>query len=32
MTFLEEYHELLEKFEIDFNERYIFKAVEYDNE
>ncbi len=29
-TFIEEYRLLLEKFEVDFDERYIFKAVEYD--
>ena len=29
-TFLEEYHKFLEKFEVDFDERYIFKTVEYD--
>jgi putative transposase len=28
-TFIEEYHEFLEKFEIDFDERYIFKHVDY---
>jgi len=28
-TFIEEYHDLLEKFGIDFDERYIFKSVEY---
>jgi REP element-mobilizing transposase RayT len=27
-SFLEEYHELLKKFEIDYDERYIFKAPE----
>ena len=27
-TFLEEYHELLEQFEVDFDERYIFKTPE----
>ncbi len=27
-TFLEEYKEMLEKFEIDFDERYIFKELE----
>jgi putative transposase len=29
-TFIEEYHEFLEKFEIDFDERYIFKHIDYD--
>ena len=29
-TFLEEYHDFLKHFEIDFDERYIFKRVEYD--
>jgi REP element-mobilizing transposase RayT len=28
-TFIEEYQELLKKFEIDYDERYIFKPVEY---
>jgi len=28
-TFLEEYKELLEAFEIEYDERYIFKSVEY---
>lgn len=28
-TFREEYIELLEKFEVDYDERYIFKEVEY---
>ena len=28
-TFIEEYHELLEKFEVDFDERYLFIPVEY---
>ena len=31
-TFIEEYMELLEKFGVDFDERYIFKPVEYDIE
>ena len=31
-TFIEEYHDFLEKFEVDFDERYIFKPVEYDEE
>lgn len=29
-TFIEEYLEFLEKFEVPFDERYIFKPVEYD--
>ena len=29
-TFIEEYHDFLEKFEIDFDERYIFKPIEWD--
>jgi len=28
-TFIEEYHDLLEKFGIEFDERYIFKPVKY---
>ncbi len=28
ITFLEEYKKFLEKFEVDYDERYIFKAVE----
>ena len=28
-TFLEEYHEFLERFEVDFDERYLFIPVEY---
>ena len=28
-TFVEEYHDFLEKFEVDFDERYIFKPVEW---
>jgi len=28
-TFIEEYHDLLEKFEVDFDERYIFKPIEW---
>ena len=28
-TFTEEYHEFLEKFEVDFDERYLFVPVEY---
>jgi putative transposase len=31
-TFIEEYREFLEKFEIDYDERYIFKPIEYVNE
>jgi len=31
-TFIEEYHEFLEKFEIDFDERYIFKHVDYEED
>ena len=31
-TFIEEYHEFLDKFEVEFDERYIFKPVEYDIE
>ena len=31
-TFIEEYNELLEKFEVDYDERYIFKLVDYDIE
>lgn len=31
-TFLEEYHEFLEKFDIEYDERYLFKPVEYDIE
>jgi len=30
-TFTEEYLEMLRKFEVDFNEAYIFKPVEYKN-
>jgi len=26
-TFLEEYHELLDEFDIDFDDRYVFKAI-----
>mgnify|MGYP002076082577 CR=1 FL=1 len=29
-TFLEEYHDFLEKFDIEYDERYLFKPVEYD--
>lgn len=28
-SFLEEYHEFLEKFEVDFDERYLFIPIEY---
>jgi len=28
-TFIEEYHDLLEKFGIEFDERYIFKPIKY---
>ncbi len=31
-TFLEEYHDFLKHFEIDFDERYIFKPIDYDSE
>jgi REP element-mobilizing transposase RayT len=31
-TFIEEYQDFLKKFEIDYDERYIFKPVDYDNE
>lgn len=31
-TFIEEYNELLEKFEVEYDQRYIFKPVEYDIE
>ncbi len=31
-TFIEEYLEFFEKFEVPFDERYIFNPVEYDNE
>lgn len=31
-SFIEEYRDFLEKFEVDFDERYIFKPVEYSNE
>ncbi len=31
-TFIEEYNELLDKFEVDYDERYIFKPVEYELE
>ena len=28
-TFIEEYHDFLEKFEVDFDERYIFKPIKW---
>jgi putative transposase len=28
-TFVEEYHDFLEKFEVDYDDRYIFEPVEY---
>lgn len=28
-TFIEEYHDFLEKFEVDYDERYVFEPVEY---
>ncbi len=31
-SFLKEYHEFLEKFEVDFNERYVFKPINYNDE
>jgi len=31
-TFMEEYIEFLEKFEVDYDERYVFKPVEYDED
>jgi len=31
-SFMEEYREFLEKFEVDYDERYIFKEVDYDEE
>lgn len=31
-TFMEEYYDFLEKFGVDFDERYVFKPVEYDKE
>lgn len=31
-TFIEEYTELLRKFEIDFDDRYIFKPVDFEDE
>jgi putative transposase len=31
-TFIEEYHDFLEKFDVDFDERYIFKPIDYDEE
>jgi putative transposase len=29
-TFIEEYHEFLKKFEVDFDNKYIFKPIEYE--
>ena len=29
-TFAEEYNEFLDKFEVDYDDRYVFKPVEYD--
>ena len=29
-TFIEEYHEFLKKFEVNFDERYMFTPVEYE--
>ena len=29
-TFIEEYNDFLTMFDIDFDERYVFKPVEYD--
>ena len=31
-TFLEEYKDFLEKFEVDFDQRFIFQEVKYGNE
>jgi len=31
-SFIEEYHEFLEKFGIDYDDRYIFKPVIYDDQ
>jgi REP element-mobilizing transposase RayT len=31
-TFIEEYFEFLEKFKVEYDERYVFKPVEYDRE
>ena len=31
-TFLEEYHEFLQKFGVDFDERYLFLPVDYERE
>ncbi len=31
-TFIEEYHDFLEKFEVDYDERYIFQPVEYNED
>jgi REP element-mobilizing transposase RayT len=30
-TFAEEYNEFLDKFEVDYDDRYVFKSVEYDS-
>ena len=31
-SFIEEYHALLKEFDIDFDERYVFKPVDYDSQ
>ena len=31
-SFIEEYHTLLKEFDIDFDERYVFKPVDYDSQ
>ena len=31
-TFIDEYFEFLEKFKVEYDERYVFKPVEYDRE
>lgn len=31
-SFVEEYHDFLKKFEVDFDERYIFKPIEYSDD
>jgi hypothetical protein len=31
-TFMKEYHEFLEKFEVPYDERYIFRPVDYTDE
>nr|WP_317174888.1 transposase [Pararhodonellum marinum] len=31
-SFLEEYREFLEKFEVTYEERYLFKEIQYDRE